>query len=85
MQTEYKIRTMLAEIGGVLPDVPSGADLYLELGVVSIQALELLTALEEHFGVAIPDEDFVEATSITRLTEMIDSLVKDRRKDSTDA
>jgi acyl carrier protein len=85
MHTEYKIRTVLTEIGGVLPDAPSGANLYLELGVASIHALELLATLEEHFGVAIPDEDFVEATSITRLTEMIESLVKDRDKGSTDA
>lgn len=34
------------------------------LGVASVYALQLLAELEQAFGVSIPDEDFVEATSI---------------------
>jgi acyl carrier protein len=33
----------------------SGDDFYKKLGIDSLQALELLTRLENHFGVELPD------------------------------
>lgn len=74
--TESAIRKMLTDIAGIAPDVPSTGNLYLDLGVASVHAMQLLCSLEDQFGVSIPDEDFVEATSIAKITEMIQGLLK---------
>ena len=36
-------------------ELPAGDDFYKKLGIDSLQALELLTRLENHFGVELPD------------------------------
>ena len=36
-------------------DLQAGDDFYKKLGIDSLQALELLTRLENHFGVELPD------------------------------
>lgn len=84
-QTEYKIRKIVAGIAGISPDVSPDGNLYLDLGVASVHAMQLLAGLEEHFGISIPDEDFVDATSISKLTEMVDALVVNEPKDSAHA
>ena len=82
---ETKVRAIVAEISNLSPDMPASADLYLELGVASIHALQLLTELEERFGVAIPDDRFVEATSINELTALMASLAGGRAEDAARA
>jgi acyl carrier protein/seryl-tRNA synthetase len=47
------------------------ADLYRELGVKSVSALDLLLALEEEFGVTLDDEAFGEARTVKKLAAMI--------------
>src|SRR6266478_26264 len=75
------LQTLMTELRGLLTELahlPEGfdpkADLYNDLGMASIQAMELLMALEERYDVRIPDEEFVEATSLERLTTMIQGL-----------
>jgi acyl carrier protein len=36
--------------------------------------MELLLVLEERYGVSVPDEDFIEATSLERLAVMMRGL-----------
>jgi acyl carrier protein len=36
-------------------DLQAGDDFYKKLGIDSLQALELLTRIENHFGVELPD------------------------------
>jgi acyl carrier protein len=74
---EHKIRAIVADISNLSPDMPAAANLYLDLGVASVHALQLLTELEDQFGVAIPDDRFVEAVSINDLTALISSLAED--------
>lgn len=76
-QTEETIRNMIAAIAGVSPDLPPDGNLYLELGVASVHAMQLLAGLEEHFGVTVPDEEFVGATSISKLVRMVDDLIRE--------
>jgi len=57
-------------------DVPEGAlrpeaDLFEALGIDSLQALDLLTRLEEAFGVEIPDYELQEIRSFAELAELI--------------
>jgi acyl carrier protein len=75
-QTETTIRQIVAKVAGISSDIPADLNLYLDLGVASVYALQLLMELEERFGVAIPDEDFVEATSIAGLTRLMDKLTE---------
>lgn len=59
-------------IAGLPSDANADADLYLDLGVASFHALQLL---QESFSVSIPDDQFVEATSLNKLTSMMSNLI----------
>jgi acyl carrier protein len=72
---ENAVRQVVARVTGLVHDLPADADLYLDLSVASVHAVQILTGLEEGFGITIPDDDFVEATSVTKLTNMIANLV----------
>lgn len=81
---EDKVRDVVAEITGLARDVPADANLYLDLGVASVHALNLLTELEARFGVSIPDDEFVEATTISSLAALMTGLMHDAQG-ATDA
>jgi acyl carrier protein len=68
---EAKVREIVASVTALAADVPADANLYLDLGVASVHALNLLTELETQFGVAIPDDEFVVATSIATLSALL--------------
>jgi acyl carrier protein len=74
--TETQIRQLLSEIAAIPQDASATANLYLELGVASVHALQLLSGLETRFGVAVPDDEFVEASSIEQLTALMNSLAR---------
>jgi acyl carrier protein len=82
---ETKVRAIVADISNLPVDMPADANLYLDLGVASVHALQLLTELEDQFGVAIPDDRFVEATSINDLTALMSGLIEERAEDATRA
>ena len=84
-QTECTIRKMIAEIAGIALDSPAEADLYLDLGVASVHAMQLLMELEKSFGLSIPDDAFIGATTISKLVEVIDSLNRQRPQGSVHA
>lgn len=48
-------------------------DLFKKLGINSFQALELLTRLEQHFNVELPDYEFQGVTDFQTLAERIQS------------
>ena len=75
---EIKIRQVVAEITQLSPDIPADANLYLDLGVASVHGMQLLAELEERFNLQIPDEEFVEAISITKLSLMVGTLVEQK-------
>jgi acyl carrier protein len=72
--TEARVRQIVASVAELPPDIPADANLYLDLGVASVHAMQLLVELEGQFDVQIPDEDFVDATSVTLLAGLIDRL-----------
>lgn len=73
--TEQEVSSIVSEISGIAAGADVQADLYLDLGVASIHALQLLMELEERFAVCIPDEDFVESNSIAKLTAQLNRLL----------
>ena len=71
---EDEIRTIVAEISGLPSDFACDADLYLDMGVASIHAMELLLQLEEQYLINIPDDRFVEARTVVDLANVVSSL-----------
>jgi acyl carrier protein len=69
-----KLRRILVTVAGLSSDFPPRADLYLDLGVPSVAAMQLLLEIEDQFGVQVPDEQFVAATSLEMLATMVTEL-----------
>lgn len=69
-----ELRQLLIELASLPKDFDEKADFYGDLGMPSMKAMELLMALEERYGVSVPDEEFIEATSLERLAEMMHGL-----------
>jgi acyl carrier protein len=58
MAAEEKIKSIIAEQLGVkIEEVTPEASFFDDLGADSLDTVELIMALEEEFGVEIPDED----------------------------
>ena len=74
-QTEEKIRAIISRIANLDAGFSPSADLFRELGVKSIAALDLLLSLEEEFGVTISDEAFGDARSVDNLVALVNGLV----------
>ena len=71
---EEELRQIVSEVCGIASDFDRTADLYFTLGVPSMKAMLLLMALEERFGMQIPDSQFVEAVSLEKLTALLQGL-----------
>lgn len=69
-----ELRQLLTELAHLPEGFDEKADIYGDLGMASIQAMELLMVLEERYGISVPDEEFIEATSLERLAGMIQRL-----------
>lgn len=72
--TALRIREILIQLAELPPDFSSQADLYADLGMPSVKAMQLLLDLEEKFGIAIADEDFVESTSLDQIVALVSRL-----------
>lgn len=68
--SEASIREMLTEIGDCPAEADAGADIYTDLGLASVHAMLLLTAIEERFEIHLPDDDFLEARPVAGLSRL---------------
>ncbi|PJA29460.1 MAG: acyl carrier protein [candidate division Zixibacteria bacterium CG_4_9_14_3_um_filter_46_8] len=72
MSIEQKVRDIIVEQLGVDPaQVKDDASFLDDLGADSLDTVELVMALEEEFGMAIPDED---AEKITKVSDAIEYI-----------
>ena len=71
---KLELRQILCEMASLPSDFDEKANLYSELGVASIQAMQLLMELEERYHVSLPDDEFVEARSLESLSMLIHKL-----------
>ena len=55
-------------------DVDLEKDLYSDLDVESVNAIQILLTLEENFGISIDDNDFIKARSTRQVIELIQKL-----------
>jgi len=68
-----KIKSIIAEQLGVKPEeVTEGAKFIDDLGADSLDTVELVMALEEEFGIEIPDEDAEKMTTVGEAIKYID-------------
>ena len=67
-----ELRQMLTEVAYLPEGFDEKAHFYEDLGMPSMKAMELLLALEERFGVSVPDEQFTEAVSLQLLAKSTD-------------
>ena len=68
-----RVRGIIAEQLGVkLEEVTDGASFVEDLGADSLDTVELVMALEEEFGIEIPDEDAEKIVSVGDAIKYID-------------
>ena len=72
-EVEARLKTLLVnELGLSEEKISPGATFEEDLEVDSLGVVELLMALEDEFGVTIPDE---EAENITTVSEAVDVVI----------
>jgi len=69
-----RVRAVVGRVGHLEGNFADDADIFRDLGVKSVAALDLLLSLEEEFSVAISDESFGDARSVSALARLIESL-----------
>ena len=70
-----RVKKIIVEQLGVEEDlVTSEASFVDDLGADSLDTVELVMALEEEFGIEIPDEDAEKITRVREAVEYIDEL-----------
>ena len=72
--TEERVRAVIARVTKLDAGFSATADLFRDLGVKSIAALDLLLSLEEEFAVSIPDDKFGDARSVEKLVALVAEL-----------
>jgi len=71
-----KIKSIIAEQLGVKPEeVTDQAKFVEDLGADSLDTVELVMALEEEFGIEIPDEDAEKMTTVGEAIKYIEEKV----------
>jgi len=69
-----RVRAIIAEQLGVkVEEVTDAASFIEDLGADSLDTVELVMALEEEFGIEIPDEDAEKMTSVGDAIKYIES------------
>jgi hypothetical protein len=63
---------VVARFAPVHPPYAPGAHLYRDLGLSSVQVLQLLLALEAEFTVSLDDRRFIASATIFELTRLIE-------------
>ncbi len=72
-----KIQAMLAEALNLpLEKVTAEAKIVEDLGADSLDVVELLSRLEDEYGVMIPDEDVENLVTVADVAAQIEKLVK---------
>ncbi len=74
MAVQEKVKSIIAEQLGVKPEeVVPEASFIDDLGADSLDTVELVMALEEEFGIEIPDEDAEKITTVGDAVKYIEN------------
>lgn len=73
MAAEGKVKSIIVEQLGVKPeDITPASSFIDDLGADSLDTVELVMALEEEFGIEIPDEDAEKITTVGEAIKYIE-------------
>jgi acyl carrier protein len=67
-----RVMQLISQIGGINSAGPDSG--IYEAGFSSVRVLELLLALEDEFGVSIPDNDFMAARTPREIFGLVERL-----------
>ena len=80
MAIEEKVRSIVAEQLGVKSEeIKPESSFVDDLGADSLDTVELVMALEEEFGIEIPDEDAEKMSTVGDALKYIEEKVKDKQ------
>ena len=80
MSVQDKVKSIIAEQLGVKPEeVTPEASFIDDLGADSLDAVELIMALEEKFGIEIPDDDAEKLKTVNDATKYIENKTNNPR------
>jgi acyl carrier protein len=75
------VKAIIAEQLGVKPEeVKSESSFVDDLGADSLDTVELVMALEEKFGIEIPDEDAEKMTTVGEAIKYIEAKLSEKEK-----
>jgi acyl carrier protein len=75
--TEQRVKDIIVEQLGVKPDqVTPGAKFIEDLGADSLDTVELVMALEEEFGIEVPDEQAEKLQSVGDVIKYVEESQK---------
>ena len=77
MEVEEKVKSIIAEQLGVKSEEIKPVSSFVDdLGADSLDTVELVMALEEEFGIEIPDEDAEKMSTVGEAIKYIEEKVK---------
>ena len=72
-----KVKTLVAEQLGISADeIKAESNIIEDLGADSLDVIEMLMALEEEYGISIPDEEINQIKTIAQIVELIEKCKK---------
>ena len=78
------IKEILVQQLAVKPElIKSASKLIDDLGADSLDAMEIVTALEEQFGIAIPDEEATEIKTVGEIINLVNQKIREKTVDKT--
>jgi len=80
MNVEEKIKEIIAEQLGVKKEEIKPESSFIDdLGADSLDTVEVVMALEEEFGIEIPDEDAEKITTVGEAIKYIEEKIKNKQ------
>lgn len=73
-----KVKQIISDMLKInMSEITDNASFYNDLGADSLDAIELVMALEEEFGISIPDEDIKKIDVVSDVIKYIESKIED--------
>ena len=80
VNVEERVKEIIAEQLGVKKSEIKGESSFIDdLGADSLDTVEIIMALEEEFGIEIPDEDAEKMTTVGDALKYIEEKVKEKQ------